>query len=365
MDVDSNLETIGKNFVYKYYTVLSTCPQNLKVYYDKYSIFVLRVSTTEIMTVVGKKNIHKCIEQMRFKECNANMLSVNTQKLENYIMTSVVGEMTKCNDSKKKFTQTIVFGYNEKNEYIIKTDMSFYTDAIRQNCVGGNGKTFTCKLKNEIYKNVSASSQNNKLLYPPVSHQLFVSGIPANVKPQDLRQFFEQYGQLHSMRIMKKNDNYGFITFYDSEIAKKVLQDRPIMFPDESGEWLVVKKKRKTSKNIITNFSTSHQLFIGDIPSDVTTNDLKSFFNKWGKVANARIMHAKDYSEHNAEFVHGFVTFETQQGAREVLKNKPIIFPYENGVELKVVEKLQKPCKSRCVKHKKSKKNNKTIFVYF
>lgn len=362
MDIDINLETIGNNFVYEYYTVLSKCPQNLKKYYEKYSIFVHRVSANEVRTVVGQKDINDCIIQLDYKGCKTNILSINTQNLCKYIMISVVGELTKRQSLQKKFTRTIVLSYNDRDEYIIKNDMFFYSDNKAQSHFKNKREIDTREWRNKKHNNkIQTLNQVNKPSYPPVSHQLFVSGIPASIKPQALRHFFEQYGQLYSLRVMKKNVNYGFITFVKSESAKKVLQDRPIIFPNESGVWLVVKEKRKTFQNGENMYlPTNHQLFIGDIPDNVTSDDLKYFFNKWGEIVSVRIMVMQRNAKYDMENIHGFVTFKTELGAKAVLKNKPIVFPNENdGIELKVMEKYHKSIKNKFVTHEKSKKGLK------
>lgn len=344
MDIDINLETIGNNFVYEYYTVLSKCPQNLKKYYEKYSIFVHRVSATEVRTVVGQENINDCIIQLDYKGCKTNILSINTQNLCKYIMISIVGELTKRQSLQKKFTRTIVLSHNNTDEYIIKNDIFFYSDNKAQSNFKNKREIGTREWRNKKHNNkVQTLNQVNKPLYPPVSHQLFVSGIPATIKPQALRHFFEQYGQLYSLRVMKKNVNYGFITFAKTESAQKVLQDRPIVFPNENGVWLVVKEKRKAFQDRENMFlPTNHQLFIGDIPDNVTSDDLKYFFNKWGEIVYVRIMVMQRNAKYNMEKIHGFVTFKTELAAKAVLKNKPIVFPYENdGIELKVMEKYK------------------------
>lgn len=361
--MDINLETIGNNFVYKYYTELSKCPQNLKKYYEKYSIFVHRISATEVRTVVGQKDIQDCIIKLDYKGCKTNILSINTQNLYKYIMISVVGELTKRQSLQKNFTRTIVLSLDDNDDYIIKNDMFFYSDNKVQRNFKNKREMGTREWRNKKHNNkVQTLNQVNKPLYPPVSHQLFISGIPATIKPQALRHFFEQYGQLHSLRVMKKNINYGFITFAKSESAQKVLQNRPIIFPNETGVWLVVKEKRKTFQDRENMYlPTSHQLFIGDIPDNVTSDDLKYFFNKWGDVIYARIMVMQENTNSDLENMHGFVTFKTEQGAKAVLKNKPIVFPNgNNSIELEVMEKYYKPIKNRYVTRENSKKELKT-----
>lgn len=363
-----NIEKIGINFVNEYYTTLSKSPHNICKYYTENSIFVYCLSATETQSVVGQKDIHKCIVQMGYKNCTTNIHSVNTENLYNYIVISVIGKLAKQDSSWKNFSQTIVLDYIDENEQVIKNNMFFYSDIIHNNISRENDGMCIREWRNKSYKKVPTLYQILGSSYPPISHQLFISDIPANTKPQDLRRFFERYGQLHSLRIMKKNVNYGFITYAKSESAQKVLQNRPIIFPNQAGVWLVVKAKRRTFQDKDnTHLPISHQLFIGDIPDNVTSDELKIFFNKWGDVVNARIMVTEENPEYTTDVVHGFVTFETEQSAKAVLENKPIMFPNENGIELKVMEKLYKPYKNKNIHEEFQKPDNddKSIIVYF
>ncbi|XP_014205130.1 ras GTPase-activating protein-binding protein 2 isoform X2 [Copidosoma floridanum] len=93
------------------------------------------------------------------------------------------------------------------------------------------------------------------------AHQLFLGNLPHNASENDLRQVFERYGRVADLRVhSKQNDrtkgppgqgqnntrvpNYGFITFEDSSVVSKVLDDLPIYFPDENGQKLNVEEKK-------------------------------------------------------------------------------------------------------------------------
>lgn len=371
MDPDLDLKTFGNDFVHKYYTTLSKCPHNLSKYYEKNSILVHHNVTTETQFVVGQKDIHDCLIQLGYKGCNTNIFSINTQHLYNYIVIVVVGNLTKLNSDQRRFSQTIVLDRNTNNEYVIKNDKFFYLDHRAQLNIE-NDKVMTCtrKFKNKTYnRKMHLVNQYEKMLYPPRSNQLFVSGIPANTNPQDLSQFFEQYGQLYSLRIMTRNVNYGFVTYATPESTQAVLQNRPITYPDKTGVWLVVKEKKKSCQFRDNKFlPNSHQLFVGDIPVNVTSDELKQFFSTWGLVVNAHIINTEKYLEPTTEIVPGFVTFMTAESAKEVLNNQPIMFPDQNGVELKVMEKMSRTQRKKSIDHEEFQKNlndDSSLFVYF
>ncbi|NIG60746.1 Ras GTPase-activating protein-binding protein 1 [Pontoporia blainvillei] len=74
-----------------------------------------------------------------------------------------------------------------------------------------------------------------RILRHPDSHQLFISNLPHEVDKSELKDFFQDYGNVVELRINSggKLPNFGFIVFDDSEPVQKVLSNRPIMFRGE------------------------------------------------------------------------------------------------------------------------------------
>ena len=64
------------------------------------------------------------------------------------------------------------------------------------------------------------------------AHQLFLGNVPHHATETDLRQLFERYGKVAELRVHSKPNNnnvrvpnYGFITFEESQVVVKVLND--------------------------------------------------------------------------------------------------------------------------------------------
>ncbi|XP_060599112.1 ras GTPase-activating protein-binding protein 2-like [Ruditapes philippinarum] len=72
----------------------------------------------------------------------------------------------------------------------------------------------------------------------PDSHQLFVGNLPHNVAEQELRKFFESYGNVMELRINTKGGsgskipNFGFVVFDNPDPVQNILQSKPIKFHD-------------------------------------------------------------------------------------------------------------------------------------
>uniref|UniRef100_A0A2K5JP27 Ras GTPase-activating protein-binding protein 1 n=1 Tax=Colobus angolensis palliatus TaxID=336983 RepID=A0A2K5JP27_COLAP len=74
-----------------------------------------------------------------------------------------------------------------------------------------------------------------KMVRHPDSHQLFIGNLPHEVDKSELKDFFQNYGNVVELRINSggKLPNFGFVVFDDSEPVQKVLSNRPIMFRGE------------------------------------------------------------------------------------------------------------------------------------
>lgn len=139
MDVDSDLQRFGENFAREYYTTLSERPRDLARYYGEHAIFVHGASSAEIRTAIGRKDVRDCVVRLDRDGCTADLRSVNTRRVLDYVVISVTGELA-TKYGRKKFTQTIVLG-DLGNECEIKNDMFFYNDevATRQDEDGRDG----------------------------------------------------------------------------------------------------------------------------------------------------------------------------------------------------------------------------------
>ncbi|OAY86115.1 Heterogeneous nuclear ribonucleoprotein 1 [Ananas comosus] len=67
------------------------------------------------------------------------------------------------------------------------------------------------------------------------------------------------------------------------------------------------------------NVSNDKKIFVGGLPKDITDDEFRAYFEKFGPITNALIRTDKNNSRPRG---FGFVTFETEESADEVLKNQ-------------------------------------------
>nr|CAD1828190.1 unnamed protein product [Ananas comosus var. bracteatus] len=74
---------------------------------------------------------------------------------------------------------------------------------------------------------------------------------------------------------------------------------------------------RNSSNN--ANVSNSKKIFVGGVPRDITYGEFRAYFEKFGPITNAFVPIDKNINRSRG---FGFVTFETEESAHEVLKNQ-------------------------------------------
>lgn len=112
------------------------------------------------------------------------------------------------------------------------------------------------------------------LALPPHGSEVFVGGIPKEVKEDDLRDLCELVGEVNEIKMIKDKDTgdskgYAFITFKTRDFAQKAI-----------GEFQ--NKEFKGRKLRCSLSQTKHRLFVGNIPKGWTTEDFKAVIEENG-----------------------------------------------------------------------------------
>lgn len=115
-------------------------------------------------------------------------------------------------------------------------------------------------------------------------------------------------------------------------------RDRSSMSRGEEGDGDSLSGRR----GIGTKFPDSHQLFVGNLPHNITERELKVFFERYGKVVELRI-NTKSSGGKLPNF--GFVVFDAPDPVQDILKNRPI--KYNGEHRLNVEEKKPRGSEGR------------------
>lgn len=127
-------QSVGREFVRQYYTLLNKAPDHLHRFYNNNSSFVhggLDPHNREATLVVGQKQIYNKIQTLRFRDCHAKISQVDAQStLGNGVVVQVTGELSNDGEPMRRFTQTFVLASQSPKKYYVHNDIFRYQDLI-------------------------------------------------------------------------------------------------------------------------------------------------------------------------------------------------------------------------------------------
>jgi len=137
---------------------------------------------------------------------------------------------------------------------------------------------------------------------------LLILGMPYKCTEEDVRQYFSQFGSLLMVQVKRdvmtgRSKGFGFVRFADYEFQLKCLSQNHVL----DGRTLEI--KIPASKDGILP-QMSRKIFVGRLTEDLTTDDLREFFSKFGEVVDVYI--PKPFRG------FAFVTFNDPRAARQV-----------------------------------------------
>ncbi|OAY74767.1 RNA-binding protein 1 [Ananas comosus] len=176
--------------------------------------------------------------------------------------------------------------------------------------------------------------------------KLFVGGLKSETNKEALRAHFERYGTVAEVRVIYdwskgKSRWFGFVTFGDTAAASRALdpgeKDNHIIDGHKVDVKQAVLKETRTagpSRNSSsnTNVPNGKKIFIGGLPTNITDDEFRSYFEKFGLIIDAIVLKDKNINQPRG---FGFVTFETEESAHEVLGNQFHEMRLDKKVEVK------------------------------
>ncbi len=169
-------------------------------------------------------------------------------------------------------------------------------------------------------------------------NNLFVKNIPKRFTDKDMISLFEQYGEIVSAVVIKEspdakeNRGFGFVCFKKAEDARNA--EEKLKNLTIEGQNLYICRalskedhKRQLREERMKVFKDCN-LYVKELPEDVTDEKLKKAFEEFGKVVSARVMLEKrqDLATGKTEMKSrgfGFVCFSNKEEAKNALTAAP------------------------------------------
>ncbi|CAH1102198.1 unnamed protein product [Psylliodes chrysocephalus] len=154
---------------------------------------------------------------------------------------------------------------------------------------GWESKLFVCSFPKENKRKVDDDSAENssasktKRLESSRCTDLIVLGLAWKTDEKELQTYFEKYGDLLVAQVKKDRDGnskgFGFIRFGQYESQMRVLGQRHMI----DGRWCDVKIP-SSKEGVIQQLSS--RVFVGRCTEDMSLDDLKEYFGKFGEVTD-------------------------------------------------------------------------------
>ncbi|EDS36199.1 rasputin [Culex quinquefasciatus] len=145
MEAQPSPQSVGREFVRQYYTLLNKAPDHLHRFYNNSSSFVhggLDTKNQEATLVIGQKQIHSKIQQLNFRDCHAKISQVDSQAtLGNGVVVQVTGELSNDGQPMRRFTQTFVLAAQSAKKYYVHNDIFRYQDVYSDDEIDENDRS--------------------------------------------------------------------------------------------------------------------------------------------------------------------------------------------------------------------------------
>ncbi|XP_057447405.1 heterogeneous nuclear ribonucleoprotein 1 [Lotus japonicus] len=165
--------------------------------------------------------------------------------------------------------------------------------------------------------------------------KIFIGGLARETTIAQFIKHFGKYGEITDSVIMKDRKTaqprgFGFITYADPSVVDKVIEDTHII----NGKQVEIKRTIPRGAVGSKDFKTK-KIFVGGIPSNVTEDEFRDFFTRYGEVKDNQIM--RDHST-NRSRGFGFITFDSEDAVDDLLSMGNKIDFAGTQVEIKKAE---------------------------
>uniref|UniRef100_A0A1L8DMV7 Putative rasgap sh3 binding protein rasputin n=1 Tax=Nyssomyia neivai TaxID=330878 RepID=A0A1L8DMV7_9DIPT len=177
MDATPSPQSVGREFVRQYYTLLNKAPNHLHRFYNHQSSFVhggLEPNSRDASLVIGQKQIHNRIQQLNFHDCHAKISQVDSQAtLGNGVVVQVTGELSNDGQPMRRFTQTFVLAAETPKKYYVHNDIFRYQDVYSDDEADADSERSENDADAEMNTSVAVDDAQGTTIQPPQAQMYY------------------------------------------------------------------------------------------------------------------------------------------------------------------------------------------------
>uniref|UniRef100_A0A8C7GD61 Musashi RNA-binding protein 2b n=1 Tax=Oncorhynchus kisutch TaxID=8019 RepID=A0A8C7GD61_ONCKI len=129
--------------------------------------------------------------------------------------------------------------------------------------------------------------------------KMFIGGLSWQTSPDSLRDYFTKFGEIRECMVMrdpttKRSRGFGFVTYVDAASVDNVLAQQHHELDSKTIDPKVAFPRRAQPKMV----TRTKKIFVGGLSANTVVEDVKQYFEQFGKVEDAMLMFDKTTNRH-------------------------------------------------------------------
>uniref|UniRef100_A0A8C1HLP4 Musashi RNA-binding protein 2a n=1 Tax=Cyprinus carpio carpio TaxID=630221 RepID=A0A8C1HLP4_CYPCA len=143
--------------------------------------------------------------------------------------------------------------------------------------------------------------------------KMFIGGLSWQTSPDSLKDYFSKFGEIRECMVMrdpttKRSRGFGFITFADVSSVDKVLAQPHHELDSKTIDPKVAFPRRAQPKMV----TRTKKIFVGGLSASTVVEDVKQYFEQFGKVEDAMLMFDKTTNRHRETAAESLWHFQAE-----------------------------------------------------
>jgi len=181
---------------------------------------------------------------------------------------------------------------------------------------------------------------------PEQIRKLFIGGLSYTTTEESLSNFFSQWGDLTDCVVMqdpatKRSRGFGFVTFQEAKMVDECMENRPHKLDGREVEAKRAVSREESHKPGV--HKSVKRMFMGGIKEPVKEEDVKVYFETYGKVESVELLTDKNSGKKRG---FGFVNFDDYDVVDKIVQTRRHVI---NGVSIEVSKAFSKEDQTRRV----------------